>query len=87
MELTSGQKDATRCVVKLVDQCGRPLPFLNGLVKLDISGSARIQGPSEIFLNAGSTGFWVESNGTPGKIVVKASCMNLKSREIIINVV
>lgn len=77
--LTSGEKDATRVVVKLVDQYNRPLPFINAVVRLKISGNARILGPEEIFLTGGSAGFWVESNGMAGEIKIDIVCGGFKA--------
>ncbi|NLE25606.1 MAG: glycoside hydrolase family 2 protein [Clostridiaceae bacterium] len=77
--LTSGEKDATRVVVKLVDQYNRPLPFINAVVRLKISGNARIIGPEEIFLTGGSAGFWVESNGVAGEIKIDIACGGFKA--------
>lgn len=77
--LTSGEKDATRAVVKLVDQYNRPLPFINAVVRLNLSGDARIIGPEEIFLTGGSAGFWVESNGMEGEIKIDIACGGFKA--------
>lgn len=73
-ELTAGQKDATRAVVRLVDQHGNDLPYSNAIVKIDIAGPARIQGPSEMALLAGSIGFWIESDGASGDVEVRVKC-------------
>ncbi len=81
-KLNAGEKDATRVVVKLVDQYDRPLPFINAIVKIEITGPARILGPSEIVLTCGSTGFWVESDGNSGEVKIDISCHGFRADPI-----
>ncbi|MCX7772227.1 MAG: hypothetical protein N2376_03840 [Clostridia bacterium] len=84
--LTAGEKDATRLVVKLTDQYHRPLPFIKAVAKAIVTGPARLLGPSELVLTGGSTGFWVETNGTPGDVTVKVSCMAFEAAPVRIKV-
>lgn len=81
-KLSAGEKDATRVIIKLVDKYDRPLPFINAIAKLELSGPARIQGPTEVILTGGSTGFWVESEGTYGEINIAIACQGLRADPI-----
>ena len=85
--LCAGSKDVTRIVVKLVDRYDRPLPFIHAAAKVKVNGPARILGPSELVLDGGSTGFWIESNGEPGEILVTAFCGEFEAESCIITVV
>lgn len=78
--LTAGNKDATRVIIQLVDKYDRPLPFINAVAKIKLSGPARIQGPEEIVLTGGSAGFWVESNGVFGEISIEISCAGFEEK-------
>ncbi len=69
--LSSGEKDATRVVVSLLDQYGNPLPFADAVAAVSLSGPARVQGPLTLVLRGGTTAFWIESSGKAG--VVKAT--------------
>jgi beta-galactosidase len=82
-ELTAGEKDATRIIIKLVDQYDRPLPFINAITKVKVTGPARIQGPDEVVLIGGSAGLWVESEGIRGDINIEVQCQGFKDNIII----
>nr|P26257.1 RecName: Full=Beta-galactosidase; Short=Beta-gal [Thermoanaerobacterium thermosulfurigenes]AAA23249.1 beta-galactosidase [Thermoanaerobacterium thermosulfurigenes]CAA38462.1 beta-galactosidase [Thermoanaerobacterium thermosulfurigenes] len=52
--LSATQKDATRIVVKILDQYGNLLPFINEVIKIEIEGPAKLQGPNEVALIGGA---------------------------------
>ncbi len=54
--------EATRVMVRALDQVGNKLPFFPEPVAITVTG-ARLIGPSLVPLRAGSTGFWVQSTG------------------------
>ena len=64
-------KDCVRVMVRALDQVGRKLPFLMEPVEIEVTGAGRRVGPALVPLRGGSTGFWVESTGTPGPITVR----------------
>ena len=58
-----GRHDATRVMVRALDQLGNKLPFFAEPLTLTVTGAARLIGPSLIPFRAGSSGFWVQSTG------------------------
>ena len=66
-------KDSVRILVRALDQAGNKLPFLLDPVEIGVEGAATLSGPSLVPLRGGSTGFWLESTGTPGPITVKVT--------------
>lgn len=86
-ELISTQKDATRVIVKVLDQCGNILPFLDAIIKVELEGPARVQGPKELVLKGGAVGFWIESLNEKGTIDLKVSAEGLGSKEFKIEVI
>ena len=71
--LRADEKDATRVIVRALDQAGRLLPFLDDVVAVDVQGAATLLGPTAITLKGGTTGFWVETTGAKGPITVRVS--------------
>lgn len=69
--LSSKEKDATRIVVKAVDKYDNLLPFFDEIIKIEIEGPGRIQGPSEVILKGGAIAFWVETLNEKGTIKIK----------------
>jgi beta-galactosidase len=67
-----GSHDAVRLMVRALDQAGHKLPFFPEPVAIEVSGAGTLLGPSIVPLRAGSTGFWVQANGT-GRIDVSVS--------------
>mgnify|MGYP002134436592 CR=1 FL=1 len=56
-DLLAGEKDATRVIVRALDQAGRPLPFLDDIATVDDragldAAELRAGGPSEAQLDA-----------------------------------
>lgn len=68
--LRAGEKDATRIVVRALDQAGRVLPFMDDAVHVEVSGAAKLLGPEVLTFKGGVTGFWVETTGVVGDINV-----------------
>ncbi len=60
-------------MVRALDQAGHKLPFLFEPVEIAVTGGGHRVGPGLVPLRGGSTGFWVESTGTPGPIAVTVS--------------
>jgi beta-galactosidase len=71
--LRADEKDATRVIVRALDQAGRLLPFLDEVVHVQVAGAARLLGPDTLTLKGGVTGFWVETTGAVGDITVRVS--------------
>ncbi|MGB4387183.1 MAG: glycoside hydrolase family 2 TIM barrel-domain containing protein [Caldicoprobacterales bacterium] len=85
-ELVSTQKDATRIVVKILDQCGNILPFIDDIIKIKVDGPARVQGPSEVVVKGGAVGFWIETVNEPGVVNIEITSSVLGKKKITINV-
>lgn len=66
-ELTAGEFDALRVVVKAVDQAGNSLPYLSEAIFVETEGDVEIIGPECISLTGGSTGFWVRTKAESQK--------------------
>lgn len=66
--LKAGEKDATRVVVRVLDQCGNLLPFFEEPVSLSLDGPGRIIGPADHTLKGGATGFWIEAGEEAGTL-------------------
>ncbi|MDX0403435.1 glycoside hydrolase family 2 protein [Sinorhizobium medicae] len=70
--LRAGGRDSIRIMLRALDQAGNVLPFLNDAVAIEVHGPARVVGPTRLVFQGGSTGFWLESTGAAGAIVVTA---------------
>jgi len=77
LALDASQKDATRIVVKVLDQYKNLLPFLDEIIKLKLYGPGRLQGPEEVALKGGAVAFWVETINEPGIIAVSIRSRSL----------
>ena len=77
LELHAHEKDATRVMVRVLDQAGRLLPFLDDVVNVAVDGAARLLGPEQLVLKGGSTGFWVETTGVSGAISIRVTTRRL----------
>nr|WP_307992222.1 glycoside hydrolase family 2 TIM barrel-domain containing protein [uncultured Niameybacter sp.] len=53
--------DATRIVVKAVDQVGNTIPYINEFITIETTGAIEVIGPKTVALIGGSIGFWVRS--------------------------
>ncbi len=80
LELMADDKDATRIIVRALDQAGRVLPFLDDVLTVEVTGAAHLLGPNILLFKAGVTGFWVESTGDRGDISVQISTRRLGNK-------
>jgi len=71
--LCAEEKDATRVIVRALDQAGRLLPFLDDVVSVQVEGAAKLLGPDMLPIKGGVTGFWVETTGQIGAIDIRIS--------------
>lgn len=74
LELSSHEKDATRFVVKVLDQQDRLLPFYDEIIQIKIQGPGKLQGPDQLVLKGGCIGFYIETINQTGMIEVSVSC-------------
>lgn len=70
--LKARERDATRVVIRALDQFGQRLPFMNDAVTLHLRGPGKIIGPTTVPLQGGTAGFWLEATGLTGEITVEA---------------
>ena len=85
VELAAGEKDATRVIVRALDQAGRVLPFIDDVVCVDVTGPARAPGPRLLPFKGGVVGFWVETTGDPGEISVRVSTQRFGEKALTLN--
>ncbi len=71
--LLASEKDHVRVVVRALDQADQLLPFLLDPVAVTLAGPARLVGPDVLTLAGGTTGFWLESTGTPGPVALEVA--------------
>lgn len=86
MFLEASQKDATRIVAKVMDQYGNLLPFIDEIIKVDLTGPGRVQGPTELVVKGGAIAFWVETLNQPGIIDVTVRSQTVGSKALKIEV-
>ena len=67
-----GGWDATRVVLRALDQYGNLFPFATECVEIGIEGPARLIGPSRVPLVGGCVAFWVRTLGETGTVHVTA---------------
>jgi beta-galactosidase len=80
--LHAHEKDATRVIVRALDQAGRLLPFMDDVVQVEVSGAAQLLGPNLLTLKGGTTGFWLETTGAVGDIAVRVSTRRLGEQRV-----
>lgn len=85
-ELRAGDKDATRVVVRALDQHGNLLPYFEEPVSLTLEGDGRIIGPSEHSFKGGATGFWIEAGDSAGHLTLTVASRRFDSQTIHFNV-
>lgn len=85
-DLRAGERDATRIVIRALDQNGNLLPFFEEPVSFFLQGDGRIVGPAEHTLKGGATGLWVEAGETAGTLTLTAKSRRFATRTIQINV-
>jgi len=81
-ELESKEKDATRIVIKALDQAGNVLPFCDEIIKVNVKGVGKIQGPDTFALKGGSIAFWVETINKAGNIDIEISSTKFTSTNL-----
>ena len=69
---SGGGWDATRLVLRALDQYGNLHPFAAECVELSVEGPARILGPTRVPLIGGCSAFWLRTIGETGRAVVRA---------------
>lgn len=84
--LDASQKDATRIVVKMLDQYGNLLPFMDDIIKIDVKGPAKLLGPDEVVVKGGAIAFWVETINQAGDIHVLVESKALGQKNLTLNV-
>ncbi|TRL42710.1 glycoside hydrolase family 2 protein [Rhizobium straminoryzae] len=80
--LPAATKDQVRVLVRALDQMGNLLPFLDEPVTVSVTGPAKILGPATLVLTGGASGFWLESTGGAGEIVVTVTSPRFASQVI-----
>ncbi len=67
--------DATRIVVKLLDNLGEVLFLNNDFIEVEIDGPLSIMGPSKFGISGGAVAFWVRTQGKKGLCKIKVKSM------------
>lgn len=81
-ELHAHEKDATRVIVRALDQAGRLLPFMDDVVQVQVTGAAKLLGPDLLTLKGGTTGFWLETTGAVGDISLRVSTRRMGEQRV-----
>ena len=84
--LDASEKDATRVVVKVLDQYGNLLPFCDEIIQLEVKGPGRLIGPRQVAVKGGAVAFWVETTNQAGWIEVKVQSQSLGRKDLRIEV-
>ena len=75
LSLDKSSYDATRIVVKLLDNLGEVLFLNNDFIEVEIEGPLSIMGPSKFGISGGATAFWVRTHGEAGLCKIKVKSM------------
>ena len=75
LSLEKTSYDATRIVVKLLDNLGEVLFLNNDFIEVEIDGPLSIMGPSKFGISGGVTAFWVRTQGKKGLCKIKVKSM------------
>ena len=75
LSLDKTSYDATRIVVKLLDNLGEVLFLNNDFIEVEIDGPLSIMGPSKFGISGGITAFWVRTQGQTGLCKIKVKSM------------
>lgn len=81
-ELQATEKDATRVIVRALDQLGNVLPVFDDPLFVNVSGPGRLLGPDVLTFRAGIAGFWVETTGECGEISVEVTNRRLGTKRL-----
>ncbi len=84
--LDASQKDATRITVRVLDQRGNLLPFIDEVIELELTGPARLQGPAKVAVKGGALAFWIETVNQAGPVAVTIRSQKLGEKTIRITV-
>lgn len=68
--------DATRIVVKKVDEFGNDVTYANDVVSIETSEHFNVIGPKSVALIGGSIGIYIKTTGVPGQGTVTISTEN-----------
>lgn len=86
VELNGNEFDATRVVVRAIDEEGNILPYITGYINVETVGDIKVIGPKGVALIGGSIAFWVKTLGEfikeRAKIIVTSSFGIEKELEI-----
>ncbi|MEO8152794.1 MAG: glycoside hydrolase family 2 TIM barrel-domain containing protein [Rhizobacter sp.] len=83
-KLAASEKDATRVIVRALDQAGRVLAFFDDVLNVEISGPGKLLSPSQLIFKGGTTGFWIETTGERGTIELRVSTRRLGKQRLTI---
>ncbi|MDU2827768.1 MAG: glycoside hydrolase family 2 TIM barrel-domain containing protein, partial [Clostridium perfringens] len=75
LSLDKTSYDATRIVVKLLDNLGEVLFLNNDFIEVEIDGPLSIMGPSKFGISGGATAFWIRTQGKKGICKIKVKSM------------
>ena len=75
LSLDKTSYDATRIVVKLLDNLGEVLFLNNDFIEVEIDGPLSIMGPSKFGISGGAVAFWVRTQGKTGLCKIKVKSM------------
>ncbi len=78
--LCAGDWDATRVVVRLVDEFENTLPYAFEPAELSVEGEGTIIGPGSVSLLGGCIAFWVKTTGNPGTVRVSATARGITTQ-------
>ncbi|MCH4885966.1 glycoside hydrolase family 2 protein [Acidaminobacter sp. JC074] len=84
--LESGDYDVTRMLVKVVDQSGNILPYINESVDVHVIGVGQIIGPKRLNLIGGCIGAWIKTNGQAGSIEISVESDRFENKNLSIQV-
>ncbi|WP_018608569.1 glycoside hydrolase family 2 protein [Uliginosibacterium gangwonense] len=82
LELIANDKDATRIIIRALDQAGRLLPFLDDVVNIKLTGQARVLGPDVLLFRGGIAACWIETTGETGPIDVQVTTRRLGEKHL-----
>ena len=80
--LMADSADMTRIVVRLVDQYGNRLPYVNRVLTFSLEGPGILIGENPFALIGGQAALYVRTTHTPGKITITAQMPRLKSQTV-----
>ena len=81
-DLSAGEKDTVRVILRALDQGGNVLPFFDDPVSLKLEGPGRLIGPELSSFKGGVTGLWIEAGDEKGTIKLTATCRPFGSQSI-----